>query len=64
MKKASIYNAVKAVIALLMIALIMPSVVTRTVNERQNKDIVVSLLYNDIRMKLPDKDLDQELRKY
>ena len=64
MKKTRVYNIVKAVIALIMIAMIIPSVVTRVKNEEQNKDVVVSLLYNDIRMKLSDEELDQELRKY
>ena len=64
MTKAKVYNLVKAVIALLMIALIVPSVVTRVKNESGNKDVVVSLLYNDIRMKLSASDLDRELRKY
>ena len=64
MKRAGIYNGAKLLIALVMIAVILPSVAVRVKNEEQNKDVVVSLLYNDIRMKLSNQELDRELRKY
>lgn len=64
MTKARVYNICKVIIALAMIAVILPSVFTRIRNERGNNSVVVSLLYNDIRMKLSDADLDSELRKY
>ena len=63
-KKKIGYNIVKIVIALAMIATILPSVFTRISNENRNNSVVVSLLYNDIRMKLSEADLDSELRKY
>lgn len=63
-KKRVAYDIVKAIVALAMIAIILPSVFTRISNENRNNSVVVSLLYNDIRMKLSDADLDKELRKY
>ncbi len=61
-KKA--YSLIKAALALLMVILILPSVFTRVKNETQNKNVVVSLLYNDIKMKLSAADLDRELDEY
>ncbi|MGN1097411.1 MAG: DUF5693 family protein [Clostridia bacterium] len=64
MTKKRVYNIVKAAIALLMVLIILPSVVQRVSNESQNKNVVVSLLYNDIKMKLSKEDLDRELDEY
>ncbi len=50
-------------VAVLFISLI-PSVVTRVKNEEANKNVSISLLYNDIRNKVSAKKLEKALEEY
>lgn len=59
-----LYNTIKGIIAALLIAMLVPCAVIRADNEGKNRNIVVSLLYNDIKMKLPASTLDEQLEKY
>ncbi|MCH5188067.1 MAG: hypothetical protein J1F63_06650 [Oscillospiraceae bacterium] len=62
--KAKIYSLVKIILAAALILALLPTVFTRVSNESRNKSVVVSLLYNDIKMKLSAKDLDEQLDEY
>lgn len=64
MNNKKIYNIVKIVAAAILIIAMLPTVFTRVKNESRNKSVVVSLLYNDIKMKLSQKDLDEQLDEY
>ncbi len=64
MKNKKIYNLVKLILAAALIIAMLPTIFTRVRNESRNKSVVVSILYNDIRMKLSDKDLDEQLDEY
>lgn len=64
MKKAKTYNVIKIILAAALIAALLPTVAVRVRNENRNKNIVVSLLYNDIKMKLSQDELDTELDEY
>ena len=64
MTKAKVYNLAKAALALVLVLAMLPAVFTRVRNESRNKSVVVSLLYNDIKMKLSAKDLDEQLDEY
>ena len=54
--------------AIIMIAvmfiLLIPGISLRLNSEAQNKNVIISLLYNDIRNKLNDDELDQSLNDY
>ena len=57
----------KLLVALLALALLLsclPTVATRVKNERANQNVVVSLLYNDLRNRLSSKETDQALEDY
>lgn len=62
--KSKTYSLVKLILAATLIIALLPTVAVRVSNESRNKSVVVSLLYNDIKMKLSAKDLDSELEKY
>ncbi len=51
------------IVAALFVALI-PSVITRVENEEANKNVAVSLLYNDLRNRVSSLKLDEMLEKY
>lgn len=59
-----INNIIKAVLAFVIVAALIPTAVIRADNEGKNRNIVVSLLYNDIKMKLPAAQLDEQLEEY
>jgi len=50
-------------LAVMLIALI-PSITNRISHEEGNKNVVISLLYNDIRNKLSTEHLDDTLEEY
>lgn len=64
MNKKKLYNIIKLVLAVVLIAAMLPTTFARIRNESNNRSVVVSLLYNDIKMKLSAKDLDEQLDEY
>ncbi len=64
MNKSKLYNGVKIILAAAIIAAMLPTAFVRVRNESRNRSVVVSLLYNDIKMKLSKKDLDEQLDEY
>ncbi len=62
--KKFITNVLPYLLMAAMLVSLFPAVVLRVKNERGNKNVVVSLLYNDLRNKVSDKVLEQELKSY
>ncbi len=52
------------IILVVMLASFIPGVITRIANEKINKNVTVSLLYNDLRNKVSDAKLEEMLVKY